>query len=248
MSDQMLVNLFEKIQASQDARVVEVDGRKYIDGSVSELSLAMPGVLQVSNLSTLAEYFKKWSEKDVRRAAPGDSPLLVHVVSPLCARVLSALKGDFEQRACYLEAKESFCWTKAGQWMALEEFNIMLLSQFVQDDATAGVMKLVGNIEDSTVAKFADDGVTQKVTATVGIVRKEDVPVPLRIILKPFRSFVEADQAPSEFILRLRSGQGQAPPSAALFEADGGAWKNVAMGNVKAYLASNLPEGTVILA
>jgi hypothetical protein len=49
----------------------------------------------------------------------------------------------------------------------------------------------------------------------------------------------------SDFILRLRSRQGQMP-SCALFEADGGEWKTNAMKNIREYLAKELPNADIV--
>jgi len=62
-----------------------------------------------------------------------------------------------------------------------------------------------------------------------------DVLVPNPVVLAPFRTFPEVIQPESKFIFRMQSG-----PQAALFEADGGAWRNEAMGRIKTYLEEQL--------
>jgi hypothetical protein len=64
-----------------------------------------------------------------------------------------------------------------------------------------------------------------------------------------FKRVLEIDQPKSPFLLRLRKGSKDGdPPSCALFEADGGRWKNEAIKSIKAYLVKALPKNTVILA
>lgn len=71
-------------------------------------------------------------------------------------------------------------------------------------------------------------------------------PLPPIIKLAPYRTFIEVEQPEGEFLLRLQKG-----PSAALFEADGGAWKIQARKNIKEYFLDKLADlvalGTVIV-
>ena len=50
---------------------------------------------------------------------------------------------------------------------------------------------------------------------------------------------MEIEQPVSEFIFRMAEKQGI---TCALFEADGGAWKNAAMQNIKKYLEFELAD------
>lgn len=50
----------------------------------------------------------------------------------------------------------------------------------------------------------------------------------------------EVEQPVSDFIFRMNQSSGV---SCAIFEADGGAWKNAAMNNICKYLKESLPEG-----
>ena len=55
--------------------------------------------------------------------------------------------------------------------------------------------------------------------------------------LRPYRTFTEVVQPASDFIFRMKEDRGI---TCALFEADGGAWKNAAMKNIKEYLEFEL--------
>ena len=76
---------------------------------------------------------------------------------------------------------------------------------------------------------------------------KTDAIVPNPVILAPYRTFLEVEQPESSFIFRMRDSD-RGGVSCALFEADGGAWRNEAMSDVAAYIIKqlsgrNLPEG-----
>ena len=111
----------------------------------------------------------------------------------------------------------------------------MLQSAFVDDEDKAKLLKYTALITDDTVKNFGDDGISQKVTVKTGVASVSDAVVPNPVTLAPFRTFPEVIQPESKFIFRMKEG-----PSAALFEADGGAWRNKAILNIKAYLEKEL--------
>ena len=62
------------------------------------------------------------------------------------------------------------------------------------------------------------------------------------------RTFMEVEQPESAFVFRMRQNERDGV-ECAIFEADGGAWMNAAMKNVKEYLQyelAELPQFTVI--
>lgn len=70
-----------------------------------------------------------------------------------------------------------------------------------------------------------------------GIALSTLVEVKPRVVLKPFRTFVEVDQPESEFLLRI-SDKGEI----GLFPADGGVWKLEATRNVAKYFETELHD------
>ena len=241
----MLVELFNAIRESAIPALQIIEDRTYSTVPLTPVHLPVPKTLEVSNLSSLVEFVKN---ADTDNSGIDPNGMIVHVQSPTQAVLISPVTGEFQKRATFLKAIESCVWKDAGRWMTPEEFIIMIQSQFIQDEVTDKILKVVGNIEDAAVTRFSDDGVTQQVVATVGVVRREQVALPPRVGLTPFRSFSEADQAASLFILRMKSGKEGSTPAIALFEADGGAWRNAAMRFVKEHLIKNLPKGIAVLA
>lgn len=172
---------------------------------------------------------------------------LLHVAGYNEVHLVGGLTERWFERACYAKAliESSISSTFFGKFIGLEEFIIGIQSKFVQDENTAAILKIVGNITDSTVTTFADDGVTQQVTAKTGIAKVENVALPNPVTLRPYRTFLELEQPASQFVFRMR--QGVESPSAGLFEADGGMWKHEAMQKIKAWLETNIP-GVAVLA
>ena len=91
--------------------------------------------------------------------------------------------------------------------------------------------------KEDAIKSISDDGVSQAATIKTGVASVNDVKVPNPVVLAPFRTFPEISQPESKFIFRMQSG-----PRAALFEADGGAWRNEAMMKIKACLEEQLKE------
>lgn len=118
-----------------------------------------------------------------------------------------------------------------------EELNIALQSRFVQNNDRDVLLKVIGNIKEENVRGTGDDGVSQAVTIKTGVASANDVKVPNPVTLAPYRTFVEVEQPESDFIFRMKDG-----PRAALFEADGGAWRNKAIKNVREFLEEHLQE------
>lgn len=111
----------------------------------------------------------------------------------------------------------------------------MLQSAFVENEDRAKLLKVSGNIKEENVKSVGDDGISQSAAIKVGVSSVAEVKIPNPVILAPFRTFPEIEQPESKFIFRMQSG-----PQAALYEADGGAWRNVAMESIKEYLKARL--------
>lgn len=181
----------------------------------------------IQTLTGLVDYVKNNVDKIA-------DPMVIHVVSPTKVTVYSELRADM-CRDNYILCE---AWTPKityGDFLDVERFNIMIQSCFLQNEHSAAILKVVGNIKEDNVQNTSDDGVSQKVTAKAGVSTVTEIQVPNPVILCPFRTFAEVDQPESKFVFRMRTG-----PSAAIFEADGGIWRLYAMQNVKAYLSEKL--------
>lgn len=190
----------------------------------------VPQPLQVHTLNAIVEYCK--------RELASDKKYIVNVVDPGQVTVNSVIDLQTRQRECLLSSKLISDKFSFDTPLNVEHFIIAMQAQFVQDDTTAAILNLVGNIVSETKVATEDDGVTQRVTAKAGIVKTEERQVPNPVVLRPYRTFMEIEQPASEFVLRIKS-QG---PTAALYEADGGAWKNKAVADIANFLKYELAE------
>ncbi|KAB8126931.1 hypothetical protein F9U64_19120 [Gracilibacillus oryzae] len=207
------------------------NGQTYVSGDVRLLKEPLPAEIKVSTLSALVNYAKSRFD--------GEEKFLIHIVSPTKVRLLSSLNLDAE-RSNWVEANALLPDIPFGRHLDMEEFNILLQSAFLQNEARDILLKVVGNVKDEDVKNYGDDGVSQTVTAKTGVAQVGDVVVPNPVELAPYRTFVDIDQPESDFVFRMKKGH--SGPAGALFEADGGAWRLEAITLIKNFLTKNLAD------
>lgn len=218
---------------------LEIEEQQYSTTPLYHIKHPSPAAIEVQSLTALVDYVESEFDYTYGKSV---GAMMVHVEAHDSVKLLSQLYAT-GQRHTYMSAKAFIPEFRFSQWHSLETFNVHLQSCFLRTDDTDKILRVVGNIKDSTIRQFGDDGVTQQVTAKTGLASVEDVAVPNPVILVPYRTFLEVEQPLSRFVFRMR--QGPNGPECALFEADGGAWQLEAMSWVKAYLVKNL-EGSNI--
>ena len=214
------------------AEVLDINGERYFDKDVYRVDNELrASAIQMNTLTSLVDYLKAGVDKMAEK-------MLVQVVSPTKVRVLSMLDAD-RKREELVEVEAMIPDFEYGRYMGNERFIIALQSKFIDNDDRALLLKFAGTVKDESIAEYGDDGVTQKATVKTGITSVGDAIVPNPVKLRPFRTFVEVTQPESAFVFRMRQADGRGI-ECAIFEADGGAWKNVAMKSIKEYLQFEL--------
>lgn len=225
----------EAIQYLMDAGRTEIHKLNNQIYSTKRLSLVeeeSPNPLKLSTLTGLVDYIKE----DVDQK---EHPWVIHVVNFDLVSLLSPLKNDFS-RNLYINATAMTPNIQFNQFHHIEQFNIMLQSCFLENENKASILKIIGNIKEENVRNTGDDGISQSVTAKVGIAKVDNVVVPNPVSLIPFKTFAEVEQPEIKFVFRMKDG-----PQAALFEADGGAWKLRTILKIKEFLFENLKDHNV---
>ena len=223
------------------AEVLDINGGKYVDKDVHRVDKELrASAIQMNTLTSLVDYLKAGVDSMADK-------MLVQVVSPRKVRVLSMLDAD-RKREELVEVEAMIPDFEYGRYMGNERFIIALQSKFIANDDRALLLQFAGTVKDESIAQYGDDGVTQKATIKTGITSVGDAVVPNPVKLRPFRTFIEVEQPESAFVFRMRQAEGHGV-ECAIFEADGGAWKNAAMKSIKEYLQyelAELPQFTVI--
>lgn len=234
----------------KDVVINSKNGGEYTPTRIERIECPRAQAFTVRTLTSAVDYIKSKADK-----LPDE--IIVQVVSPERVFIMGPLNEDRE-REKFLSVEALLPNVEYGKFIDVEKFNIMMQSAFT-DYSCLGVidgeeieicykkilLQVVGNVRQEAVGTIGDDGVTQTATIKTGVATVEPIVVPNPVILAPYRTFQEVDQPASKFIFRMQDG-----PKAALFEADGGAWRNEAMKNIKNFLEEELKEieGIHILA
>jgi hypothetical protein len=205
-----------------NTRLEKIGNRTFSTQPMHVVKQPLPSTLEVNSLSGLVGFLK--SKFD------GDEKLLVHVETPTLVTVSSVLNEDSNRKEL-IKSKALLPNFTFDRFHDTEDFNIRLQSCFVKNEDRDIMLQVVGNIREEKVNTIGDDGVSQSVTAKIGVATLSQVQVPNPVSLAPYRTFVEVQQPESNFVFRMQNG-----PKCALFEADGGAWKLEAMKRIEAYL------------
>src|SRR5437762_3451107 len=179
--------------------------------NLKEPTLFDPPSGAIQTLTGLLEYLNRISE------IPATGNFL-HVVDYRTVDLVTAPQGWKRERDVFVEAQCDECAFKFNTYLGQAEFMIGLQANFVQSGDAADLLKKVGTIRENKVRVSQDDGVTQNVTASAGVALAQDVSLPPRILLAPYRTFRELEQPQSMFVLRARTGQTNV--ELALFDAD----------------------------
>lgn len=237
----MIKKALEYIVGMSEPQVLEINGETYSDKGLHRICHNPKAqAIELTTLTSLVEYIRAGIDTM-------DDKMIVHVSSPECVRLYSMLDLD-RVREYIVEVNAQIPEFRYGRYMDHESFLIALQSKFIPNDDRDLLMRFTGTVENGTVAQYGDDGVTQKATIKTGIASKGEAVVPNPVKLRPFRTFIEVEQPESAFVFRMRQDSDDGV-ECAIFEADGGAWKNAAMKNIKEYLQfelGDMPQFTVI--
>lgn len=217
------------------ASEVVIDGRQYSRGSLAQVKAPEAPRLDVHTLTGLVDYLKA--------NVDGHDPktLLVHVVSPTSVVLRSAVFGAFKQREVIAAAEPIIPKFEFGRFMSSEDFIIGLNAMFTAQGDRDALLSDVAAIKIEAGGGVTDDGTSQTVTVEAGarlVSKRQTKP---RVTLHPFCTFQEIEQPAREFLFRLST---EGKPG--LYVADGEAWRNKAMADIKAWLAKLLPDMHVI--
>lgn len=183
--------------------------------------------LHLNTLTGLLDYTKANLERKEKQ-------LILRIDSPTSVQLegLLELDGSREKLAKVSAITPEITF---DHFLDAERFIIALQAKFVKNADREILLQVMGNATEENVKQANDDGISQKVVVKTGVASKSEALVPNPVTLAPYRTFVEVQQPESMFIFRMKEG-----PSGALFEADGGAWKNDAIQNIRDFLEERL--------
>lgn len=239
-----------KLEAMQ--KVTEIDGQKYRWNNYNNIwepikpvkfipdDELVPNAYSFFTLDGLIDYITE----NVEGLVPTDPEhrLIIQVVNHLTVRLMSHPSEHHKERHVIAECKAHVPDIIFGKYMDTEAFNTQLLSTFIDTPARSELFRVLKSMTKEQGCTTTDDGVSQVITTKQGVSLAQNVVFQNPVPLKPMRTFVEVEQPESNFTLRVDEDA-----NCALYEADGGAWKNEAVVAIRDYLRTSLYGQNVVV-
>jgi hypothetical protein len=229
----------KEIAALEDARkIIEVEGKTYSREEFKPVFFdPRPSAVEGNTLTGLIDYLKS----NVEGVKVEDCLLVVKDYAHV--ELIEKFGGAAKKRTTFFTATldKNLPVFPFDNFVAVEDFIIKARSLFQGTEDLDAVVALVSRVTEQNQITAKDDGISQEVQVKKGVsgAVSEGVSTKGIYVLKPYRTFRELSQPACAFILRLKAQQGDLP-RAALFDAEGGTWRNLAMTEIKAYLEDQL--------
>lgn len=241
----MIAKAIDKILELKNPEIIEVEGECYSTlGRLTRISKDLRAKpIHLSTLEGLVEYINTIGQMEM-----GDFTYMINVISPERVELVSALDLDRERETLAV-VESDVPLVPFGKFIDSERMVITLQSMFADDEESDKelLLKFAGTVTAGTVTDYGDDGVTQKATIKHGVITKAEAIVPSSVKLRPYRTFHEIEQPMSTFIFRMKEGVANTV-DAALFEADGGAWKADAVHKIGKYFRDMFEGNIAVLS
>ena len=216
---------------------IEVEERTFVTENVKEIVPKTISPLVVHSLQGLVDYLCDCKDMGGK---------MIQIVDPTrCIVMDEAADQIHRHREYFAEARLIQTGFPFGQYMPQEDMIVALHTQFRQSANRDKLLKICAGLIVRAEVQTTDDGLSQRVQAQVGITRVQEVDIENPVMLQPIRTFTEVQQPEAPYVVRIKGGE-KIAPTLAIYEADGGQWKNVAIGNIRDWLSVKLP-GTKII-
>mgnify|MGYP001853918320 FL=1 len=238
----------EKVEEMVQPQTLTEGIRTFVDKPMHMLvdEIAADTPLRTNSLSSVADYIKSNADFD---ALASDGRKIIHVEDEKTVWLYTEM-NSFKKRSALLLASAWVSSFPFGQWLSLENFIISVQANFVTDEHRDELLSFVATVKQDTGVEQQDDGVTQKVTTRSGVSLSRTSKVPNPITLRPFRTFSEVEQPESAFVFRIKAEEG-CGVKAALFAADGDAWRHDAILKIRDYFQTHViaeDDSVIVLA
>lgn len=215
-----------------ESQIIDHDGKKYVPRSYKILRQIekTPG-FEVSTLESLVAFIMNNPQGlDLGGA-------IAIITDDMEVKVLSAPHIEDKQRNLVIGAKSDFDKFRFDTFQSSETFNIHLQTRFVYNDQAKELFTVASKLVIDEGVTLSDDGMSQKLTVKRGMssASAQNMVIPSRMALRPYRIFPECEQPESLFLVRLKGDQ-ESGAYVGLWETDGGAWKSEAKKNIRAKL------------
>lgn len=200
-----------------------------------------PDPLKLFTLDGVIEYVRENVEGLIPEKEAGER-LILHVVDEKNVVLLGKPSAHRKERPTIVSCEAHVPNIVFGRHVDVDEFNTMLQSKFIETEARDELFKVLKSLTNEQSMQVAEDGVSQVITVKQGVSLASNCQFKNPVPLAPMRTFSEIEQPESNFVLRV-----DRDANIALFEADGGAWKNAAVARIKDYLKWRLSDCPVVV-
>lgn len=221
----------------QSKELVEVHGIPHAYRELHPVKKPEILTLELKSLTGLVDYINN-NKDDVKR-----DQCVIHIESYNKVIVYGAADPIYRTRPMIVEAQVSNILQPFpfNRFLDHEDFMIKLLCLFQDSPELQDFIQRVSVIKSGDEDESHDTGIAVKTTKRHGANIATTIPGDRKayvVKLKPFRTFIEAEQPESQFIFRLRYSEKEI--SCSLLECGGGAWVNNARKNLKDFLHKTL--------
>lgn len=234
LKDALQFNSNQAVEAAKASVITTEDGQIFISDRVHHWyeDTRAEYAIKTHTISSIVEY--------IRSGADGRKALYLKVNSPEVVELEGLLDEHGERETLMIAtlAQDSF---EFGRFYGREKLNIALQAMFQNTPDRNAIIDFISHLkEDKDSTEVSDDGITQTAVIKTGVATVGKGKVPNPVALKPYRTFTEVEQPESTFVFRMGEGM-----QGAIFEADGGMWKNEAIRNIKEYFDKEIgnPDG-----
>lgn len=240
-------DFLEKVEEMAQPHTLTEGARTFVDKPVHMLvdEIVADQPLHTNSLSSVVDYIKSNADFD---ALVSDGRKIIHVEDEKTVWLYTEM-NSFKKRSALLFASAWVSSFPFGQWLSLENFIISVQANFVADEHRDELLSFVATVKQDTGVEQQDDGVTQKVTTRSGVSLSRISKAPNPVTLRPFRTFSEVEQPESAFVFRIKAEESGV--KAALFAADGEAWRHDAILEIRDYFQTHVvaeDDSVIVLA
>lgn len=195
-----------------------------------------PSAIKSKTLTGFLDYIK-----DNREKAPLEE-CMIHIESYESVRLIAGFDDLDKGRTVFVAAEldKELPVFPFDKYMDPESFIIKAKALFVPSEELDNVVAMASRVVAQNEIITKDDGLSQEVSVRKGVsgALKGSEENKGMYALRPWRTFRELEQPKSSFILRFKATDGI--PQIALFDAEGGIWRNTAVMAIKEYILDQL--------
>lgn len=182
----MLAKMIDKIVSLKETKIFEIDGQTYADAPLTRIPphVDRPDCISVSGLDSICKLIRTELEKV-------GTTIMVQVKSNDTVEVMTTYLSDFSRNTLY-RAKADAPGLRTG-FRGREVALIELRSLCIPNEGTAYLLDLLSRMTNENSVSTNDNGVTQTVEARQGVALNAVVEIKPRVMLRPFRTFLEVE-------------------------------------------------------